>query len=431
MASIVKARSNSPTALLALLTAVVFINYTDRYVLGILIEPIRLELGLGDTQIGLLTGAGFALLYSAMAVPIARAAERWNRLIIVFAAICIWSLGTLLGGLATGFATLLLARLVVGFGEAGGIPPSMSMISDVFPARRRATAMAIFGMGGSAGAAIAPMLGGWLEARYGWRLALVFVGLLGVPVAVSLLLLREPKRGAADGVRAEITPLPFTVALKRLFSRPAFVWLMPAMIAMSLAEYSLLLWGPALFHRTFLLDPAELGRRMTVFQGLPFFAGTFVGGFLADALAKRDARWIIWLPMIAAMLVIPGVVSMLVVRDLTLSLILLTLPSFVSGLYIGPCYALIQNLAAPHSRATASAVLALVVNLIGAGLGPLMLGGLSDLLASRFGVDSLRWAFLILVPLYLAAAASFGAIGRHLIRDIADVANETRASAEA
>jgi MFS transporter, Spinster family, sphingosine-1-phosphate transporter len=415
----------SPNFILGFLTLVVFLNYLDRYVLAILIEPIKAELRLTDTQIGLLTGAGFALLYSVMAIPIARLAERRNRMNILMFAALVWSLATFSSGFATGFAALLLARIVVGCGEAGGVPPTLSMIADLYSTRKRATAMAIFGMGGSAGAALAPLLGGWLEAHLGWRQAFFVIGAAGVPIALTLLALKEPERGAADEGSITVTALPFRRALERLFKRRSFAWLMPALIAMALAEYSLLLWIPTLFHRSFGLGSTDLGSRITLFQGVPFFIGTLLGGIIADRLRRRDERWIVWVPMLGALAAVPGVICMLAVRELNLALALLTVPSLVSGLYVGPCYALIQNLAAAHSRATAAAVLALVVNLIGAGLGPLMLGAVSDLLRLHFGEDSLRQAFFVLVPLYLCAALSFRRIDVNLRRDMEDVRHDT------
>lgn len=414
--------------ILAILTLVVFLNYLDRYVLAILVEPIRADLKLSDTQIGLLTGAGFALLYSVMAIPIARLAETHNRMKILAVSAFVWSLATLTCGFAVGFASLFLARIIVGCGEAGGVPSSLAMIADLAEPRRRATAMAIFGMGGSAGAAMAPLLGSWLEAHLGWRHSFLVIGALGIPVAIGLLFLREPVRGAADGHIMRSAPMPFFATLGRLLSRPSFALLMPALIAMALAEYSLLLWVPALFQRSFGLSSTALGGYMTAFQGAPFFLGTLLGGVICDRLSRRDLRWIVWVPLAGALLAIPGIIGILVATSATPALILLILPSLVSGLYIGPCYALIQNLSAPTSRATAAAVLALVVNLIGAGFGPLMLGTFSDFLQQSLGADSLRYAFSILIPLYLIAAAAFAAMGRHLAPDIADVSCEIAGS---
>lgn len=411
---------------LLVITLVVGVNYMDRYVLAILIEPIRADLAITDTQIGLLTGAAFALLYSTLAIPIARLAERYNRVVILTCAVLVWSLATGLSGLATGFVWLLLARMLVGCGEAGAMAPSLSMIADLFPIERRAGAMAIVGLGAAAGNTIAPWIGGWLQSHLGWRVSFMALGLIGVPLALLLIFtVRHPQRGWSDGNREAVKPLPFGSAIRRLFQRRTFRLLTAALVLMSIAEYSMILWMPSLFHRSFGVELQDLGARLALFQGVPFFLGTYLGGVAADRLYEHDPRWIIWVPMISVMLTGPAVFWMCMAQSESVMLWLLIVPSFANGVYVGPCYALVQNLAAVHSRATATAVLAFTVNLIGAGIGPLLLGALSGHLTAEFGEQSLRYAFYALVPLYVCAAVIFIPMALRLPADLENVRQDT------
>lgn len=416
--------------MLALLTLVVTVNYIDRYVLSIMVEPIRKALALTDSQIGLLTGAGFALLYTTLAIPVARLAERYSRVAILTLAVITWSLATASCGLAATFALLFLARALVGLGEAGAVAPAMSMLSDVYPVRSRGTAMAVFGLGGALGGAFAPLVGGWLEPQIGWRHTFMVIGLAGLPLALLLwILVAEPARGYADGLLPNVRPsLPFGEAARRLMRRRSFILLVPALSLMALGEYSMILWMPAFFSRAFNLGVAEVGHQIALYQGVPFFIGTILGGVITDRLSRRDVRWIVWVPMIGALLTAPTVLTLFGMQTASMAFALLILPSLVNGLYIGPCYAVVQNLSAVHSRATAAAILTFSVNLVGAGLGPFLLGALSQALSRQFGEQSLRYAFFALVPIYIGAAAVFALISVHIKRDLADAEADSRAT---
>jgi MFS family permease len=257
-------------------------------------------------------------------------------------------------------------------------------------------------------------------------MSFVALGLIGVPLALLLIwTVPHPQRGLADGAVGGVKPLPFGLALRRLFQRRTFTLLTVALVLMSIAEYSMILWMPSLFHRSFGVEMADLGARLALFQGIPFFLGTYFGGVAADRLHKHDPRWIIWVPMISVMLTAPAVFLMCMAQSETMMLWLLVVPSFANGVYIGPCYALTQNLAAVHSRATATAVLTFTVNLIGAGLGPLMLGALSGHLTAEFGEQSLRYAFYALVPLYICAALIFIPMALRLPDDLENVKQDS------
>ena len=413
--------------LLLLVTLAMTLNYVDRFVLSILVEPIRTELRLSDLQIGILTGAAFALFYSGLALPLARLAERRNRIGILSAALLLWSLATAFCAAARGFSSLLAARILVGCGEAGAIPPAHSMIGDLYPAKRRASAMSILALSAPVGVVLAPLLGGALNDAVGWRATFLIIGLPGLLLAgIMARTLRDPVRGGADEIRGAAEPPPFGVALRRLAGRPAFLLLGTALALMSIAEYSTFTWLAPLFTRKLHVSAAALGRALFVFQGLPYLLGTWLGGRLVDRAYGRDVRWIAWVPMIATAMAVPAIVGLSLSQNSTLAYVLLIVPSFANGLYLGPCWALIQGLAAARSRATAAAVLVFAVNVVGAGIGPLMIGGLSDALRHRYGTLSLQYAFLTLAPIYSLGLVVFSLLGRSLRAGFDDVAEEER-----
>ena len=334
-------------SVLAVLTLFIFVNYLDRYALSVLLEPIKREFAFSDTQIGLLTGAAFALLYSTLAIPVARLAEHANRMHVLVGAILVWSLGTALCGLAGGFLSLFLARMLVGSGESGAIPPAHSVVGDSFPFERRATALAIFSFGGALGTALAPMIAGQLEQAFGWRAAFVALGLLGAPMAfLPLFVVKDPPRGLSDGLAVtKAAPPPLTAVVRRLLARRSFALLIPAMVSLGLGEYSLFLWLPSYLVRMYGSGPAEVGALMTLFQGVPLIVGTLLGGVIADRLVSRDRRWLVWLPGCACGIVAAGGAMVFLARDFHLALGLLIVPSAACGLYLAPAYASIQALA--------------------------------------------------------------------------------------
>ncbi len=411
--------------LLLLLTLAMTLNYLDRFVVSILLEPIRAELRLSDLQIGVLTGGAFALFYSGLALPMARLAEWRNRIGILSASLLLWSLATALCGAARGFGSLLATRVLVGCGEAGAVPPAQSMVGDLYPPDRRASAMSVLGLSAPLGVMLAPLLGGTLNDAVGWRATFVVIGLPGLLLAaVMARTLRDPARGGADGIRADGVPAPFGIALRRLARRPAFLWLGAALALMAIAEYGTFIWVAPLLTRTLHVSAAALGRALFVFQGLPYLLATWLGGQLVDRAYGRDVRWIAWVPMAATAMAAPAIVGLSLSRDNGLAYLLLIVPSFANGLYLGPCWALIQGLAAARSRATATAVLVFAVNVVGAGIGPVMIGGLSDLLGRRYGPLALQHAFLALAPIYLLGLLAFGLLARSLKAGFADVAAE-------
>lgn len=408
-------------AAVAILALVLLLNHTDRLIIGILLEPIRAELGLSDAAMGLLTGPVFSVVYALLVIPIARLSERRSRVRIVTICLVIWSAGTLACGLAGGFVSLFFARMLVAAGEAGGVAPSMSAIADLFPGRGRATALALFGLGASAGAIVTPLLGGMLVSSVGWRATFVTLGLIGAPIALLLALsVREPPRAPASAIAQTAT-----AALARLFHRKSYALLVVASVLVALAQFAMLLWLPAFFQRSFDTASDVLGVRLSVFQGVPMLLGTAVGGFLADRLSQRDPRWLCWMMVLTSLVSAVFAAGLFATPTETAAFAMLVAPSFFQGLSVGPGLALVAGLAAARSRATAMAALTFCVTIVGASLGPLLIGLLSDLLFAGLGEQSLRYAFFAVCPAYGGAAAAFLMMSRFFSRDLADAEKES------
>ncbi len=385
---------------LGLLTLVYAFNFIDRQLLAILQESIKLELGLSDSQLGLLTGFAFAVFYVTAGIPIARLADRWVRRNIIAMAIGTWSLMTALSGLAGNFTQLLAARIGVGVGEAGGSPPAHSMLSDIFPPQQRATALAFYSTGINVGILFGFLLGGWLNEFFGWRVAFMVVGLPGLAIAVLMrCTLAEPRRGFSESnVSADQATSSLGEVLALLWSRRSFRYLSIAVALNAMIGYGAANWLAPFFIRIHGMGTGELGMWLALGSGLFGALGTFSMGYLADQLGKRDRRWYMWLPAAAAFLVVPFLVLFLLTDSKLAALLLQLLPGFLLTGYIGPCLAMTHGLVGLRMRATASAVLFFILNLIGLGLGPVVIGVLSDALAPSYAAESLRYAMLYTLP---------------------------------
>ncbi|WP_375402435.1 spinster family MFS transporter [uncultured Sphingomonas sp.] len=383
---------------LGLLTLTYFFSYMDRQILAILLELIKADLKLSDTQLGLLSGLAFAVFYATLGVPVARLADRANRRNIIAVALTLWSAMTALCGLAQNFAQLLVARIGVGVGEAGSSPPSHSIIADLYPPDKRAGAMAIYSTGVVLGGGFGTMIGGYVASLYGWRWAMVVVGVPGVILALFVRwLVVEPRRGMSDPARE-----PDTSAMPSVGSAFTAMWrngpafhLVMAVTLTSLIGYALTGWGPSYLQRSLGYTVREVA---LVFAPLAAVAGT-VGGLAGGAIANRAAAsrglhaqsWMVALLKLAAL---PFMLGFYLTDDRTLALIFYALNYLLASSYLGPTFALIQGLAPLRMRAMWAAVTLLVINLIGLGLGPTMIGLLSDLLKPATGAESLRWALV-------------------------------------
>lgn len=398
---------------LGMLLVIYIFNFLDRQIVNILAEPIKIELGLADWQLGMLTGLAFALFYTVLGIPIARYAEKADRVKIISVAVAVWSAFTVLCGLATNFIQLLLARIGVGVGEAGCTPPAHSLITDYTPKEQRASALAFYSMGIPLGSLAGMVLGGLIADAYGWRVAFFVAGAPGIALAIiTFLTLPEPRRGMTKKIEPVKGP-NFSEALTELKSKKSFWW-----ISIGAALSAMVGYGHIAFYGSFYLRNhgeglAALAETVNQTLGLSFgpigfvgtalgliigicgAAGTYVGGILADRAARVNVAGYATVPAYAALItVIPFIASMLV-GDVVLSFALLALPVFVGAIWYGPVFASAQSLVHPRTRATAAAVLLFVINLVGLGLGPLLVGTFSDIYGQTMGAaEGIRWSMV-------------------------------------
>jgi len=384
---------------LGLLTVVYTFNFVDRQLLAILQESIKLELGLSDSQLGLLTGFAFAIFYVTAGIPIARWADRSVRRNIVALAIGTWSFMTALSGLASNYGQLLAARVGVGIGEAGGSPPAHSMISDIFPARQRATALSFYSMGINFGILFGFLLGGWLNEFFGWRVAFLVVGIPGLLMALAVrFTLAEPARGFSQDTTAEDDAPPLKEVLALLWSRRSFRHLAMGVALSGFVGFGASNWMAPFFIRSHGMGTGELGTWLALSAGIGGALGTFGSGFISDVLGRRDQRWYLWIPAIATLLAMPFFLGVFSADNQYVALSLYLVPGFLGSVFIGPSLAMTHGLVGLRMRALASAILFFALNLIGLGLGPWAIGALSDALVASHGIDSLRYALLYLIP---------------------------------
>jgi MFS family permease len=383
---------------LGLLVLVYVVNFLDRSILNILLEPIKKEFNPSDTALGFLSGIAFAIFYATLGVPIARWADRGTRRDIIALALFLWSGMTALCGLARTFPQLVLARIGVGVGEAGCSPPAHSMISDYYPPEKRATAFATYALGIPIGTALGYLLGGWMTQELGWRHAFLLCGIPGLLLAVIVrVTLREPARGMSEA-RREATVMPATMEVVRtMWGLGSFRHLAIAATLHAFVGYGVGAWNPSYLGRSHGLSSGEIGSflavAVTVFGGL----GTWLGGYAADRFGRRDIRWSMWVPGISTLIAVPFSVAFYLWPDVRTALAFGGIPILFGAMYLGPTYSITQALAPLRMRAVASAFLLFLINLIGLGLGPQTVGILSDALAPRFGAESLRWALVVTV----------------------------------
>jgi predicted MFS family arabinose efflux permease len=408
-------RRNAWLVLFVLFVTYLF-NVVDRQLLSILAEPIRRELGLLDWQLGLLSGLAFAMLYTSMGLPIARLADRHDRRVIIAAAVLVWSVMTAACGLAVGFMSLLLARVLVGLGEAGGVAPAFSLIVDYFPLERRATAIALFNLGSPLGVLVGLSTGGWIADAYGWRAAFLIAGGLGLMVAGAVWwIIRDPRSAATS---TAVNHPSFTSVLRFLWGQPSYRHLAIGTAVMAIATYGFLQWIPAFLIRSYGVSVSFAGLALGLIVGIGGALGSFVGGFVSDRLGRRDLRWYVWLPAVALVIAMPLSAGIYRANDLNLSLLFIAPAYFLLMTYAGPCFSLGQTLVPVHMRASSSAVLLLVINLIGLGIGPHAIGIVSDILQPAYGTESLRHALLLSTPFILWAAVHYVIAGRTLREDV-------------
>jgi MFS family permease len=389
------------------------LNFLDRQLLSILAEPIRRDLQLSDTQLGLLSGLAFAVFYTLFGIPVAWIADRVDRVRVIVAACALWSLFTATCGMTHSFAQLALARVGVGVGEAGGSPPSHSIIADYFPAERRGTALAIYSLGVPVGTTAGAALGGAIAAEFGWRWAFAAVGAIGLVYALVILaVVREPARGRLDAAPARVVPL---LATLKGFATDARLRLTTIAATLSaFVGYAMLSWTPALLMRAKGMTLGELAGYYSLVSGIAAAVGTLASGYLVDLLGKRDRRMYGFVPGAAFLLSTPFYLAGVHAPSWQLAMVFLAVPFAFYAAYLPPALAVVQNAVEATQRSTASAFLLFVMGIVGLGGGPLMIGAISDAAAKAGQHGALQLGMYALAPVFVLAALAHFALARTL-----------------
>jgi MFS family permease len=402
---------------LAILTMVYALNFLDRTIFNVLIEPIKKEFALSDTTMGLLAGFGFVLFYSLLGIPIARIADRVSRRNIVALAFAFWSAMTFLCGLASSVTTLALARIGVGIGESAGTPASQSLLADLFDKNERPRALGIYAIGTYLGVFLGYFIGGWVNQHYGWRTAFFSAGLPGIALAALLwLTIAEPKRGA---MAETFVPEPIGPTLRFLVTQPSFVIVLIGFCLTSYTNYATAAWIPPFLARVHHLTSAEIGTYAGTFKGLCGIAGTLVGGLVVGQISQRDDRWKLWAPALMSGLAGPVFALCMLTPSFVTMIAALAATSFLVGFHLGPIFAIAQTVARPSMRALASALVLLTATCFGQGVGPLAVGMINDALKGAFGADAVRYSLLSAAATTTLGALLFVLGARFIRADIA------------
>jgi predicted MFS family arabinose efflux permease len=409
-------------AALAALCFVYVLNFLDRQLLSILAKPIQDDLGVTDGQLGLISGLYFALFYCLLAIPVGWLADRSNRVRVLSFACALWSAATMACGMAANYPQLAAARMSVGVGEAGGVPPSYAIISDYFPPGTRGTALGLFNLGPPLGQAFGVAFGASIAAAYSWRSAFVTLGLVGIVTAVAVwIFVREPVRGGLDLRVAPMTSVPpkaeFWATCRKFFTHPVLLRLSLACGATQFVTYAILNFTTLLLMREKGMTLQEVAVYYALMMGITMCAGMFVSGRLIDRFAPRSRTAYAWLPAVALALAIPFFIGFVWAPGWRMALLLLAVPMFLNYFYLSPAVTLVQETVEPHERVLAGALLLLVMNLIGLGLGPTFLGAASDYFRAEHPANSLQMGFYTLVPFYLLAVLGFFWLARALKRE--------------
>jgi MFS family permease len=428
---------------LGLLLTIYTFGFIDRMIVAVLGQPIKTELGLSDLQLGMMGGLAFAVFNAFLSLPIARLAERANRVAIISTGVALWSVATVLCGSVRSFAQLMFARLGVGIGEAV-VPAATSVISDYYPRERRASAISIYLLAVPVGALLGAALGAWIAQRFGWRFAFVAAGAPGVLLAAVLwLTVREPPRGRHDdpGHAEQVAP-PLGAVLKRMIARRSMRHFIAASSMASAAGYGINYFLAPYFLRRFGLSLAHAGLLAGLISAIPGSFSILAGGFLADRCARRDARAYAWVPGIGVVLTTPLYLVSFLQGSWPMAAAMLMVTGLVQYAYIPVGSAMSQNMMSPRMRSSSAAIYGLITSLIGLGLGPLLIGFLSDCYARRsyaagsFDLDcaaahaqgaaclqasatGLQWGAMTCALLYLGAAVHYLFAAKTVREDLA------------
>ncbi len=404
---------------MGVLFLVYVVSYIDRQLMAVLLDPIKHELGASDAQMGLLTGIAFAIFYSVFGLPIARLADRSSRRTVIAASVAAWSLMTALTGWTRSYTQILLARIGVGVGEAGGGAPSHALLSDYFPPDQRGRALALLSGGGAVGIMLGLWLGGVLGDLFGWRMAFWLLGFPGLAVALLVrLTVREPPRGRFDGGGARESD-PLGVTLRYLWQRRAFVYMTLAATLHVFAGFGASNWHPSFLRRVHGLTGSEVGFWLGPVTQVAAFVGGVSSGWISDRLGRRDLRWYMWVPLLGSLVTLPFSYGFLLADSFPLAIACMVPAAFLGNSYAGVTFAMAQGIARPAMRATAAAVVLFVMNVGGLGMGPTIFGAMSTWLEPRFGQESIRVALMIVGIPHLVACVFNWLAARTLREDLA------------
>ncbi len=381
---------------IGLLVLVNVVNYMDRVILSLLLPDIQADLELSDSQLGWLTGMAFALFYACFGIPLARLADVWVRKYLIIIALTSWSFMTMASGIVNNFIQMLLVRIGVGIGEAGCIPASHSLISDLVKPSERSNALAVYTAGATIGIILGLSAGGWLNEIVGWRWTFVIIGAPGVLLAILLVFtFSEPIRGQFDAVYTREAKPSFVHSAKELFASSTYRYIVIAYSAATFSIYGLLQWLPSYYTRTFELSSTAIGTFFGITLGVGLTVGVLVGGAMGNYLMKRNQRWGLWMPAISMASSIPFVFLLLSSKDFYSAAGANFAFFALSGMISGPLFAVIQGISLPDTRATATAMLMFVASILGIGGGPLAVGVISDSYTGLGSVNPLGEALYI------------------------------------
>ena len=414
-------RASNRTYVLVIMTLIYVVNYLDRQILAILMPQIKVEFGLNYKEIGYLIGPAFAIVYAVLGVPLAVIADRANRRNIIAASLAVFSVMTVFSSFARGFWSMALARFGTGVGEAGTGPSINSVIADLYAPAERASALSFYTAGLNVGLLVAFFGGGWISDHYGWRVAIVSAGIPGLLLTFLLLFtVREPKRGLIEAL-PDMAPPSFVSVVKYLWAQRSFRWMAIGTSFSSFGGYAGIAFIPTFLKISHHMTQAEVGAALALLTGVGGAIGTYLAGVLADRYGARDVRWNMYVPIVATFVAIPFAPVFYLVPSTAVALTAAIIPVMMGAAYVGPAYAMAQGLVPLRMRARSVAVLLLILNIIGLGLGPPVVGAIADFLQPAFGADALRYAMLTTILTGLTGAYCYWRSTATLKDDLAKV----------
>ena len=410
---------------LVMLTVIYSLNFLDRTVITILIDPIKHDYHLSDKTMGFISGFGFVIFYSILAAPVARWADRGNRRSIITWGLVIWSGMTALAGIARNAIELTLSRFGVGIGEAAGTAPSSSMISDLFPGGRRSTAMAVYQLGPVFGGFLGAFIGGWVNQYYGWHDAFLVAGIPGLVVALIFrFTVREPTRGSTEHKRVDPAQQNLGETFRFMLGQRCYLVLLIGFCFTTFTQFGFGIWTAPFLGRIHHLSSKDIGTYIGTVRAGAGLVGTLIGGYLSDWAGRRNVRWRIYISAICSILACPGVLLFVLSHSLFWCIVGFTMVSAASPVHVGPIVAVSHSVVKVGMRAFATSVIYLISELLGLGLGPFLIGVFNDHYRLRLGVDVIRYSMSAAALTTLIGGLLFSLAARFLERDMARTAGE-------